>query len=104
MFLGPRLTRVQKCVPRKKNYWTQQGRIWSLTVTSARTPSQVPTLSCLCDLRSSPVGLGALRGTRKLQTHVVTKSQPQSSLPRTLGIETLGVVDRKRVYCLAGRT
>ena len=92
--------------PRKKqNYQTQQGRIWSLTVTSARTPSPVPTLSCLCDIRSSPMGLGAPRGSRKLQTHALTpKSQPQSSLPRTLGTETRGAVDRTRVYCPAGRT
>ena len=107
LFLEPTLTRVQKSVQgkTKQNYRTQQGRIWSLTVTSARTPLPVPTLSCLCDLRSSPVGLGAPRGSRKLQTHVVTpNSQPQSSLPRTLGIETRGVVDRTRVYCPAGRT
>ena len=43
---------------KKQNYRTQQGRIWSLTVPSARTPSPVPTLSCLCDLRSSLMGFG----------------------------------------------
>ena len=94
LFLEPKLTRVQKSVQGKtiQNYRTQQGRIWSLTVTSARTPLLVPTLFSLCDLRSSPVGLSAPRGSRKLQTHAVTpNSQPQSSLPRTLGIECVCV-------------
>ena len=36
---------------RKIHYWAQQKRIWSLKVTSARTPSLLPTLLRFGDLR-----------------------------------------------------
>ena len=71
---------------------------------SARIPSQLTTLTRLCDLRLTPVKLGIPCGSRKLQTHSFTQHpQGQSSLPRTPGIETHDVVDPMRVYRLAGR-